>query len=90
MTAITKFPNRFLHQAAIQKSPTGLGRGPCAENRQEALDTEGSFRDGFRTRGDMAMEAKRQPPTSQGGMTLGHGGMAGMESPEGGGIRIAK
>jgi hypothetical protein len=48
MIAITKFPNRFLHQTTIEKKPYRAWAWTVrAKNRQEALDTKSSFREGI-------------------------------------------
>jgi hypothetical protein len=48
MTATTRFQNRFLNESqTIRKKPYRvLARTVRAKNRQQALDTQGSFRDG--------------------------------------------
>ena len=48
MTVITKFQNRFLKQTQtdLKKQSQAWTWTVRKKNRQEALDTEGSFRDG--------------------------------------------
>jgi len=47
MTAITTLLNPIPSDLSWRKRPYGAGREPCAlKNRREALDKNGSFRDG--------------------------------------------